>query len=589
MSSTVECPVCHICFASSVISAHVNSCLNDHEESTEAQSGSKKRPCENGHGTPCSSKSTKLFDMFKSRADPLKQHQKSYSPGSGVKIKSVRAEGIVIDSDTDSDTEIESKKSKTSTNSKGSEKKSVKELSKKSEETSSYKFPNEYTKVKGKHHTKNANVPLAAKMRPSAMEDFVGQSQAVKKNSLLFNVLSLTKNVPSMILWGPPGCGKTTLASIVGENCKRQGQSKFVSMSATSASVNDIKQVAIVAANDMKMLRRKTILFLDEIHRFNKLQQDTLLPHVENGTLTLIGATTENPSFHVNSALLSRCKVLVLEKLSVEDMKIILQRAICHLGIRTIPSADDLNGSDVLDSKDGIEGSSPLVVMEEEAVDMLANVTDGDARSALNGLQLAWEGCLATARQESSQAITINADLVKEALQRSHILYDKTGEEHFNTVSAMIKSLRGSDADAALYWMVRMLEGGENPLFIARRLVIFASEDIGLSDSQALTHAVSTHQACHILGMPECALNLTHCVLYLARAPKSAGVLKSLTAARDCIRQHVGALPSVPLHLRNSSSNFQHHLGYKYPPDYKGTVQQDYLPPCLKGMKFVDS
>ncbi|RUS73385.1 hypothetical protein EGW08_018863 [Elysia chlorotica] len=390
------------------------------------------------------------------------------------------------------------------------------------------------SKIKSKQSSEN--IPLAAKMRPCDLEHFVGQSQAIKKNSLLYNILSFSEKVPSMILWGPPGCGK---------------------------------QLANLATNDMKMLRRNTILFLDEIHRFNKLQQDTLLPYVENGTLTLIGATTENPSFHVNSALLSRCRVVVLEKLSVDVIGFIF--VLIYFFFK----------------------HSPTIVMEDEALDMLAGLTDGDARSALNGLQLAWEGCLAQATETQRAVSTITVDIVKEALQRSHILYDKTGKEHYNIVSAMIKSLRGSDADAALYWMVRMLEGGENPLFIARRLVIFASEDIGLADPMALTQAVSTHQACHILGMPECALNLTHCVMYLAQASKSASVLKALTAARSCIRQHMGPQPSVPLHLRNSSTKLQDDLGYakgyKYPPDYNSPVKQDYLPPSLKGTKFVPS
>lgn len=595
MSSNVECPVCHISFASSVITAHVNSCLNDFEETIDqSPQNDKKRPRESDEKLYNPSKSTKLFDVFKPKPDAsVKQHSKNNSLALSSwdeKINFGSLNDNVIDCNADVDINL---KKKTVFSDETKDKDFNQSLYKKSKDVSN-SFSDKQT-AKTKQTSENSNTPLAAKMRPCSLEHFVGQSQAVKKNSMLFNILSLTENVPSIILWGPPGCGKTTLANIIGKNCKRHGKWKFVSLSAVSASVNDVKQLANVASNDQKVLSRKTVLFLDEIHRFNKLQQDTLLPHVENGTLTLIGATTENPSFHVNSALLSRCRVVVLEKLCVNDIKIILQRALTHLNISLKTSGDDalIEGSCTSETKNSAGDNSPSLIMENSALEILANYTDGDARSALNSLQLAWEGCLAQAKKENAQnlAATITVDLVKEALQRSHVSYDKTGEEHYNTVSAMIKSLRGSDADAALYWMVRMLEGGENPLFIARRLVIFASEDIGLADTMALTQAVSTHQACHILGMPECALNLTHCVLYLAQAPKSAGTIKSLTAARNAIRQHRGPLPPVPLHLRNSSSKLMDELGYakgyKYPPNFQGQVEQDYLPACLKGTKLA--
>ncbi|GFO02712.1 ATPase wrnip1, partial [Plakobranchus ocellatus] len=587
MSTTVECPVCQVSFASSVISAHVNSCLNDHEENRErghTKSKLKNRESDNWDFLT-STKPAKVFDRCKSRAHDVTKKRKLCDTSVAVKdAKSVDEE--IIDCDRLSEPELHDDRKKTVHIQGKSGQAEQKNYSTNSFFTS---CPKNKTKQSAK-----SNVPLAARMRPSDLEYFVGQSQAIKRSSLLHNVISVRETVPSMIFWGPPGCGKTTLAKIVGTKCKEHKKSKFVSMSAVSASVNDVKQVANLAINDMKMLRQHTILFLDEIHRFNKLQQDTLLPYVENGTLTLIGATTENPSFHVNSALLSRCRVVVFEKLSIEEINTILKRALCHLGVSIKTLECGINNDRVLKNDEPHfsqeENRIQPVTIEKEALDVLSSLTDGDARSALNGLQLAWEGCLAEAEGKEDHTVPANitVDIVKEALQRSHILYDKTGEEHFNTVSAMIKSLRGSDADAALYWMVRMLEGGENPLFVARRLVIFASEDIGLADPLALTQAVSTHQACHILGMPECALNLTHCVLYLAQAPKSACVVKSLNAVRSCIRQHEGPLPPVPLHLRNASTKLLADLGcgkgYKYPPDYDGAVDQEYLPPSLKGM-----
>nr|KAI8762339.1 ATPase WRNIP1 isoform X1 [Biomphalaria glabrata] len=431
------------------------------------------------------------------------------------------------------------------------------------------------------------NIPLAERMRPQSFENFVGQENSEGKQSLLMQVLSHSNHLPSLILHGPPGCGKTTFAKIIAHKVKAKGNIKFVTLSATACSVSDVKEVAKVAANDLKMLHRRTVLFLDEIHRFNKSQQDTLLPYVEDGTLTLIGATTENPSFHVNSALLSRCRIVTFDKLNMDSVKKIITRALTLLGVSLITPGEATS----TENPELTDSDRPSALgMEVEAVDTLAGLVDGDARAALNGLQLSIEGLLARESQISNSKLTITPAVVREALQRSHILYDKSGEEHYNTVSALIKSMRGSDASAALYWMTRMLEGGENPLFIARRLVIFASEDIGLADPAALNLAVATHQACQFIGMPECNLNLAHCVIYLARAPKSTEVLQALQAARKCVQSHQGALPPVPLHLRNAPNKFLKNLGYgegyKYPPAYSGPVDQCYFPPSLAGTDF---
>ncbi|KAM8966494.1 ATPase WRNIP1 [Pelodytes ibericus] len=422
--------------------------------------------------------------------------------------------------------------------------------------------------------------PLADKMRPCALQDYMGQNKVVGENTMLRTLLQ-SNDIPSIILWGPPGCGKTTLAHIIAKNTNKSS-SRFITLSATSASTNDVREVIKQAQNELRLFKRKTILFVDEIHRFNKTQQDTFLPHVECGTITLIGATTENPSFQVNNALLSRCRVIVLEKLSVAAMEAILMRAVESLGIKVLCEDDQSNCS-----SDVSEGD-PMYV-EQKAITTLAHLCDGDARTGLNGLQLSIQARLA-AGQDASQLV-IKEDHIKEGLQRSHILYDRAGEEHYNCISALHKSMRGSDQNASLYWLGRMLEGGEDPLFVARRLVRFASEDIGLADPLALPQAVSAYQACHFIGMPECDVILAQCVMYLARAPKSVAVYSAYSKVKNCLKNHKGPLPPVPLHLRNAPTKLMKGLGYgkgyKYNPMYSEPVEQDYLPPEMKGMRFV--
>ncbi|XP_067418690.1 ATPase WRNIP1 [Emydura macquarii macquarii] len=435
--------------------------------------------------------------------------------------------------------------------------------------------------------------PLADKLRPGTFEDYVGQDQVLGEQTLLRSLLE-AHEIPSLVLWGPPGCGKTTLAHIIANNSKKNG-TRFVTLSATSAKTNDVRDVIKQAENEKKLFKRKTILFIDEIHRFNKSQQDTFLPHVECGTVTLIGATTENPSFQVNSALLSRCRVIVLEKLSVEAMEAILIRAIKSLGIRVLGQDERHTGS--ANGSNSKSCESPVYI-EEKAISTLAYLCDGDARTGLNGLQLAVQARLTagkTSDQTSTQGCSVDGvfiteDHVKEGLQRSHILYDRAGEEHYNCISALHKSMRGSDENASLYWLARMLEGGENPLYVARRLVRFASEDIGLADPLALTQAVAAYQGCHFIGMPECEVILAQCVVYFARAPKSIEMYSAYSNVKACLRNHQGPLPPVPLHLRNAPTRLMKDLGYgkgyKYNPIYKEPVEQEYLPEELKGMDF---
>ncbi|XP_072880308.1 ATPase WRNIP1 [Hemitrygon akajei] len=418
-------------------------------------------------------------------------------------------------------------------------------------------------------------MPLAEIMRPCVLAEIIGQSKVLGENTLLRTLLE-SYEIPSIILWGPPGCGKTSLAHVLANNSRKQSSTRFVSLSAANATVNNVREVIKQAQNEQKLLKRKTIIFLDEIHRFNKTQQDTFLPHVECGTITLIGATTENPSFQINAALLSRCRVIVLEKLSVEAMETILLRALSSLGISILGQDKEA------DSMDGCKESEVQIFIEPEAVRSVAYFSDGDARAALNGLHLAIQAKIAEAKKQQNnngqqstptRKIIIKETQIKEGLQRSHLLYDRAGEEHYNCISALHKTMRASDEKSALYWLARMLEGGEDPLYVARRLIRFASEDIGLADPLALTQAVSAYQGCHFIGMPECEVILAQCVAYLARAPKSVEIYRAYEAIKESVRNHKGPLPSVPLHLRNAPTKLMKDLGYgkgyKYPPDNK--------------------
>ena len=399
--------------------------------------------------------------------------------------------------------------------------------------------------------------PLADRMRPRTLDDFVGQERLLGAGKSLRKAIEAGR-LSSILFWGPPGVGKTTLAEIIAVMSK----SKFYSFSAVTAGVKDVRDVALKAQQDLKFAGIRTILFLDEIHRFNKAQQDYLLPHVEKGDLILIGATTENPSFEVNSALLSRLRVFILDPLQPEAVRKILIRAL----------TDNTHGL----------GQHDLEV-DDSGMDLIVSLAGGDARTALNILEAS-----ADLVDGSPQKI-IDAPVVQEAAQRRNLLYDKQGEEHYNLISALHKSLRDSDPDAGLYWMGRMLEGGEDPLYVARRLVRFASEDVGLSVPQALEQAVAAFQACKFVGMPECALALAQVVVYLALAPKS----NSLEAAYIAVKKEIGesgALPP-PMHLRNAPTGFMKEIGYgkgyKYAHDFPGAqVDQEHMPEKLKGRKF---
>lgn len=394
-----------------------------------------------------------------------------------------------------------------------------------------------------------ANAPLATRMRPRTLDEVVGQPQLLASNAAFSRLVESGRPV-SMLLWGPPGTGKTTLARLVASHA----EAELITFSATSAGIKDIRAVLREAQTRLATDERKTVLFLDEIHRFAKNQQDALLPGVEDGTLILIGATTENPFFEVTSPLMSRMTLFRLEPLTPSDTVRLL-----HLALG--------------DESRGLGGRG--LELPDHVADELATRTGGDARQALNALELA--ALLAEADGRSR----ISEEDVAEALQRRIIRYDKAGDTHYDVISAFIKSIRGSDPDAALYWLFLMLEGGEDPEFIARRLMILASEDIGLADSNALQVAVSASQALAYVGLPEASYHLAHATLYLAAAPKSNSVAGAIRAGRELVRQ--GPAPTVPLHLRSSgysgAGELGHGEGYLYPHDHSGgTVRQQYFP-----------
>lgn len=405
------------------------------------------------------------------------------------------------------------------------------------------------------------DAPLAARMRPTTLEEFVGQEQIVGKDKLLYRAIKGDR-LGSLIFYGPPGTGKTTLAKIIANTTK----SEFVQINATTAGIKDIKDTVTAAKERLGMFGKKTILFIDEIHRFNKTQQDTLLPHVEDGTLVLIGATTENPYFEVNRALVSRSVIFSLEPLRQKDIASLLRRAL----------ADEEKGLGSYHAK-----------MDEDALDFLSNTANGDARAALNALELA----VLTTDPDDDGMIHITLSVAEDCIQRRALQYDKGGDNHYDTISAFIKSMRGSDPDAALYYLAKMIYAGEDPKFIARRVVICAAEDVGNADPHALQVAVSAMQAVNYIGMPEGRIPLAQAVTYVSCAPKSnaayLGIDKALADVRNV------QIKGVPPHLRDGHYSGSHDLGnaigYKYAHDYPNHyVEQQYLPDELVGTVYYD-
>lgn len=408
---------------------------------------------------------------------------------------------------------------------------------------------------------KSTPSPLADRMRPQNLKEFVGQEHLVGEGKMLKKLLEGDK-LPSMIFWGPPGTGKTTLAKIIANQTK----SNFIEISAVNTGIPEVRKIIEKAKDDRKLYLKNTILFVDEIHRFNKAQQDAFLPHVEQGNIILIGATTENPSFEVNSALLSRCRVFVLYQLKPDEIRKIL---------------------DFILQNEPRGLGKHKVNIDSKVLDYLSNMVNGDARAAINALEMA----VNSATKKDGKMVKLEVKDIAEALQRTHLLYDKTGEEHFNIISALHKAMRGSDVNASLYWLGRMLEGGEEPLYIARRLIRFASEDVGLADPNALTQAVSAYTASHYIGMPECNVILAQAVAYLAKAPKSNKLYMAYKSVQKDIKE-LENLP-VPLHIRNAPTELMKDLGYgkgyKYNPNFDEPVDQDYLPDELKGKKYLDN
>jgi putative ATPase len=429
--------------------------------------------------------------------------------------------------------------------------------------------PDEGQTAQQKHQADDKAAPLAARMRPRSLDEMVGQEHLLGPGRVLRRSIE-EDHVGSMILWGPPGSGKTTLAEVIAHHT----QARFVRLSAVSAGVADLRKV-VEEARRLRSLGKRTILFIDEIHRFNKAQQDAVLPHVEQGVVTLIGATTENPSFEVNSALLSRSRVYVLRGLSDEQILLVLRRAL----------ADKERGLGALN-----------VQVADEALRQIALYASGDARTALNVLELAVQSSQGSASQEITQP------LIAEVMQHRALLYDKSGDQHYDLISALHKSVRGSDPDGALYWLVRMLEAGEDPLYIMRRVIRMASEDVGMADPQALGVCVAAQQAVHFVGMPEGALALAQAVVYLATAPKSNSLEVAYGRVSEDLRN--GQNDPVPLWLRNAPTRLMKDLGageqYKYAHDYYKAMPledperppaeqlQAYLPESLRGRRYYE-
>ena len=402
------------------------------------------------------------------------------------------------------------------------------------------------------------NKPLAFRMRPKTLEEYVGQEHILGKDKILYRTIKADR-LSSIILWGPPGCGKTSLARVISETTKY----KFTRINAVTAGVGDIKNAIVEASNLMLNPTGKCILFIDEIHRFNKLQQDALLPYVENGTVILIGATTENPYFEVNKALISRSMVVKLEPLTIQNIYEVLKRALV--------------------AEEGL--GSYKIKIEDETLRKIAEVSNGDVRTALNGLEIA----VLTTKMGADGVIEITPQIAADSVQNRKAIFDKNGDSHYDNISAFIKSMRGTDPDAAVFYLARALNGGEDPMFLARRIVICASEDVGMANPNALVIANNAMQAVHMVGMPEARIILAQAAIYVATSPKSNASYMAINKALEDVKSKDTG--EVPMHIRNAPAEgmeqFGYHDGYKYPHDYPGHyVEQQYLPDKMLGTKY---
>ena len=402
------------------------------------------------------------------------------------------------------------------------------------------------------------NKPLAYRVRPKSLDEFVGQEHVVGKDKLLYRTIKADR-LSSLILWGPPGCGKTSLAKVISETTKY----KFTKLNAVTSGVGDIKKAIEEADNPLLNPSGKCILFIDEIHRFNKLQQDALLPYVEDGTVILIGATTENPYFEVNKALISRSMVIKLEPLKTEDIFKVLKNALVN--------------------KEGL--GSYNIKVTDDTLQTIAEISNGDVRTALNGLEVA----VLTTKMNSDGVIEITDEIASQSLNKRKALFDKTGDSHYDNISAFIKSMRGSDPDATVFYLARAINGGEDPVFLARRIVIAAAEDVGLANPNALVVATSAMQAVNMVGMPEARIILSEAALYVANSKKSNASYNAINSALEDVQNKDTG--TIPMHIRNAPADgmeqFGYHEGYKYPHDYPGHyVEQQYLPDKMPGTKY---
>ncbi|VEU21670.1 DEKNAAC102432 [Brettanomyces naardenensis] len=585
----VQCPICSKEVPIQLINKHLDECElkgNEVVNVDEDTSTVPSPPAPEGSANPSTgSRKNKLSDLLNGNAKKLhtNQRQRSYQYISAEHSSTRRPSSnddnrrnTVVISDTEPELEPDS-----SLSSDGHRDKIAKVLPSSPISAGKARQQEQIRLLK-----MMSRLPLAERLRPAKLEDFIGQTHVVGKGGILRGFIE-SDRIPSMILWGYPGTGKTTLARIISHTTK----SRFVELSATSNGISDCKKVFEEAKNELKLTGRKTIVFVDEIHRFNKTQQDIFLPHVERGTITLIGATTENPSFQLNSALLSRCRVFVLKKLSAQELKEIICRALV-----------EINKTRKLVYNKSVLRFAP------DAIDYLCNISDGDSRGALNLLELADSHYMSEVNEEdqtdaeknaktsppkNKHVIDVTAHHLRDVLKRTQMVYDRVGDAHYDTISAFHKSVRGSCADAALYYLARMLKGGEDPLYIARRMIRIASEDVGVMDETCLPFAVAAYRAVQVVGLPEADLALAQCAVKLARAPKSVEIYRAWGEINSKLASDpdVAAAP-IPLHLRNAPTKLMKDLGYsegyKYNPDFKdGKVKQEYFPKELVGLKLL--